>query len=228
MRTLLIEDDVKTADSLKRGLDAEGFPTKIAREGEEGFFLLSTEQFDLAIVDWMLPRRDGIQVLRALRRRGNKLPVLLLTARDSVEDRVAGLDAGADDYLVKPFAFAELLARLRAFRRRASQDETGIRKIADLSLDLTSRRVIRGEKEITLTPREFDLLAILASHHGFPVTRQMIAQEIWRESRRVTTLDNVIDVHFAHLRRKVDEGFSTKLIHTMRGVGFILRSEPGT
>jgi two-component system, OmpR family, copper resistance phosphate regulon response regulator CusR len=226
VKTLLIEDDVKTARSLKRGLDAEGFETRIALEGEEGFFLLSTESFDLAILDWMLPERDGVEVLRALRHGGNKMPILLLTARDAVEDRVVGLDAGADDYLVKPFAFAELLARLRALRRRAGQDEPGVRKFGDLSLDLSTRRVTRAGKEIALTPREFDLLAFLASHQGSPVTRQMIAQEIWREPRRLTSLDNVIDVHLAHLRRKVDEGFGTKLIHTMRGVGFVLRMEP--
>jgi two-component system copper resistance phosphate regulon response regulator CusR len=225
VRVLLIEDDAKTARAVAIGLRSEGFGPVIANTGEEGFFLLSRESFDLVILDWMLPSRDGIEVLRTLRARGAKTPVLLLTARDAVDDRVLGLNAGADDYLVKPFAFAELLARTRALLRRADFANPLRQQIGDLTLDVQTRRVVRGSREIALTPREFDLLAFLAQHHNETVTRQMIAREVWREPNRATPLDNVIDVHLAHLRRKVDDGEDVKLIQTVRGVGFILRAE---
>ena len=225
MRVLLIEDDAKTARALASGLRSEGFEPMTANTGEEGFFLLSRESFDFVILDWMLPGRDGIEVLRTLRARGAKTPVLLLTARDAVDDRVLGLDAGADDYLVKPFAFAELLARIRALLRRADFANPLRYQIGDLTLDAQTRRVARGSREIALTPREFDLLAFLAHHHDQPVTRQMIAREVWREPNRATPLDNVIDVHLAHLRRKLDDGEDVKLIQTVRGVGFVLRAE---
>jgi two-component system copper resistance phosphate regulon response regulator CusR len=172
-----------------------------------------------------LPGRDGIEVLKTLRASGSKTPVLLLTARDAVEDRVLGLNAGADDYLVKPFAFAELLARVRALLRRVDSANPLRQQIGDLTLDVQTRRVVRGSREIALTPREFDLLAFLAQHHNETVTRQMIAREVWREPNRATPLDNVIDVHLAHLRRKLDEGEDVKLIQTVRGVGFVLRAE---
>jgi len=227
VKALLIEDDAKTARALAQGLRGEGFEAAIAKTGEEGFFLLSSESFDVVVLDWMLPGRDGIEVLKTLRAHGTKTPVLLLTARDAVEDRVLGLDAGADDYLVKPFAFAELLARLRALLRRADQETPLRRQIGDLTLDVQTRRVARGGQELALTPREFDLLAYLAQHHGQPVTRQMIAHEVWREPHRATPLDNVIDVHLAHLRRKIDGGQAQRLIHTVRGVGFMLRVEGG-
>jgi two-component system copper resistance phosphate regulon response regulator CusR len=164
-------------------------------------------------------------VLKTLRASGSKTPVLLLTARDAVEDRVLGLNAGADDYLVKPFAFAELLARVRALLRRVDSANPLRQQIGDLTLDVQTRRVMRGSREIALTPREFDLLAFLAQHHNETVTRQMIAREVWREPNRATPLDNVIDVHLAHLRRKLDEGEEVKLIQTVRGVGFVLRAE---
>jgi two-component system copper resistance phosphate regulon response regulator CusR len=196
-----------------------------ATTGEEGFFLLSRETFDVLILDWMLPGRDGIEVLKTLRASGSKTPVLLLTARDAVEDRVLGLNAGADDYLVKPFAFAELLARVRALLRRVDSAKPLRQQIGDLTLDVQTRRVMRGPREIALTPREFDLLAFLAQHHNETVTRQMIAREVWREPNRATPLDNVIDVHLAHLRRKLDEGEDVKMIQTVRGVGFVLRAE---
>jgi DNA-binding response OmpR family regulator len=228
VKILLIEDDAKTARALKTGLAGEGFETRLAPNGEEGFFLISTESFDLLILDWMLPGRDGLEVLKALRSGGKRTPVLLLTARDSVEDRVAGLNAGADDYLVKPFAFAELVARLRALLRRTAGDEPRVWNVDDLSLDLHGRRVIRGSREIALTPREFELLAYLLMHQGAPVTRQMVSRDVWREPNRATPLDNVIDVHLAHLRRKVDDGQRVRLIHTVRGVGFVLRPEPAS
>lgn len=225
MKILVIEDDAKTAQAIRKGLSGEGFEAFVATTGEEGFFLLSAEPFDLVILDWMLPGRDGIEILKTLRARGAKTPVLLLTARDAVEDRVHGLDAGADDYLVKPFAFAELLARLRALSRRVGPEEPLRQQVADLVLDVQARRALRGAREITLTPREFDLLVYLLSHAGQTVTRQMLAKDIWREPHRVTPLDNVIDVHVAHLRKKIDEGQGIKLIHTVRGVGFVLREE---
>jgi DNA-binding response OmpR family regulator len=226
VKILVIEDDAKTAQAVRRGLAAEGYDAAVARTGEEGFFQLNGEAFDLVVLDWMLPGRDGIEILKALRARGTKTPVLLLTARDAVEDRVLGLDSGADDYLVKPFAFAELLARIRVLlRRRAGDTETLRRQLGDLVLDAENRRVYRNSKEITVTPREFDLLAYFMRHHGQTVTRRMLAEDVWRESHRVTPLDNVIDVHIAHLRRKIDEGHRSKLLHTVRGVGFVLRAE---
>ena len=227
MKVLLIEDDPKTVRALANGLRGEGFEAVMAKTGEEGFFLLSRESFDVVILDWMLPGRDGIEVLRTLRRGGSKTPVLLLTARDAIDDRVLGLTAGADDYLVKPFAFAELLARVRALMRRVDSGNPLRQQIGDLTLDMQTRRVVLGAREIVLTPREFDLLTFLAQHHDETVTRQMIAREVWREPNRATPLDNVIDVHLAHLRRKLDDGESVKLIQTVRGVGFVLRAEAG-
>jgi DNA-binding response OmpR family regulator len=221
----LIEDEAKTARAVQTGLRAEGFDAAVARSGEDGFFLLNAETFDLVILDWMLPGRDGIEILKAVRARGNKTPVLLLTARDTIEDRVLGLDSGADDYLVKPFAFAELLARIRALLRRAGDTDILRKQIGDLALDVENRRVNRGTQDIPLTPREFDLLAYLMRHQGQTVTRQMLAKDVWREPHRATPLDNVIDVHVTHLRRKIDEGQRVKLIHTVRGVGFVLREE---
>jgi DNA-binding response OmpR family regulator len=224
-RILIVEDDPKTANAIRNGLRGEGYEAVIARSGEEGFFELSAETFDLVVLDWMLPGRDGIEILRALRARGTRTPVLLLTARDTIEDRVLGLDSGGDDYLVKPFAFAELLARVRALLRRAGEAEPMRKQAGDLVLDFENRRVMRGSREIEVTPREFDLLAYLVRHHGQTVTRQMLAKDVWREPHRATPLDNVIDVHVAHLRRKVDGSHRMKLIHTVRGVGFVLRED---
>lgn len=225
VKILVIEDDAKTAQAIRRGLEAEGYDASVARTGDEGLSQLNSEAFDLVVLDWMLPGRDGIEILKTLRARSAKPPVLLLTARDAVEDRVLGLDSGADDYLVKPFAFAELLARLRALLRRTGQDEVLRKQVGDLVLDIQSRRAWRSEKGIDLTPREFDLLVYLMRYEGQVVTRQMLAQEVWREPNRATPLDNVIDVHLAHLRKKVDDGRRAKLIQTVRGVGFMLREE---
>ncbi len=225
-KILVIEDDSKTANAIRTGLRGEGYDAAIARTGEDGFFQLNAETFDLVVLDWMLPGRSGIEILKTIRAHGTKTPVLLLTARDAIEDRVLGLDAGADDYLVKPFAFAELLARVRALLRRAGETDTLRKQIGDLVLDVENRRVKRGAHEIAVTPREFELLACLLRYHGQTVTRQMLAKDVWRETNRATPLDNVIDVHVAHLRRKIDEGHRIKLIHTVRGVGFVLREEP--
>jgi two-component system copper resistance phosphate regulon response regulator CusR len=226
MRLLIVEDDRKTARALESGLRTEGFSVALAHTGEEGFFLLTTQSFDLVVLDWMLPDRDGIEILTAARARGIKTPILLLTARDVVADRVLGLESGADDYLVKPFAFAELIARVRTLLRRVAPPEPLQRQIADVAVDLESRSVRRAGQRIDLTPREFDLLVYLLRQPGQVVTRGMIAKDVWREVSRETPLDNVIDVHIAHLRRKIDSGRSTPLIQTVRGVGFVLRSEP--
>jgi two-component system, OmpR family, copper resistance phosphate regulon response regulator CusR len=174
----------------------------------------------------MLPGRDGIEILKAARARGTQTPVLLLTARDAVADRVLGLESGADDYLVKPFAFAELIARIRTLLRRSAPAEPLRRQIDDLTADLETRSVRRGGQRIDLTPREFDLLVYLLRQPGQIVTRGMLAKDVWRDVSRETPLDNVIDVHIAHLRRKIDAGRSSTLIQTIRGVGFVLRAEP--
>ena len=223
MRVLIVEDDQKTAGALKAGLEGEGISAATASTGEEGFFLLNSEKFDLVLLDWMLPGRDGIEILKTLRARGIKTPVLLLTARDAVEDRVLGLESGADDYLVKPFAFAELVARVHCLLRRTAPAEPQRKSLVDLVVDLEARRVWRSEKIINLTPREFDLLVCLLRQPGQVVTREMLAKDVWAENHRVTPLDNVIDVHVAHLRKKLDDGHALKLLHTVRGVGFVLR-----
>jgi two-component system copper resistance phosphate regulon response regulator CusR len=225
MRLLIVEDDEKTADALKTGLEKEAFAVAVARTGEDGFFLLNTEPFDAVVLDWMLPGRGGIDVLKTLRARGIKTPILFLTARDAVDDRVLALKTGADDYLVKPFAFTELVARLHSLLRRATAAEPLKKAFADLVVDLEARRVWRADKRVELTPREFDLLFYLMRQAGEVATREMLAKEVWGETNRVTPLDNVIDVHIAHLRRKVDEGHAIKLVHTVRGVGFVLREE---
>ena len=225
MRLIIIEDDEKTSTALKSGLEQEGFSVVTAKTGEDGFFLLNTGTFDLLILDWMLPGRSGVEILKALRARGTKMPILLLTARDAVDDRVLGLESGADDYLVKPFAFAELVARIRTLLRRAAPVEPLKKTFADVTVDLEARRVSRAGKSVELTPREFDLLAYLLRQPGQVVTREMLAKEVWAETNRITPLDNVIDVHVAHLRKKLDEGHAVKVIHTVRGIGFVLREE---
>ena len=223
MRILIIEDERKLAIALQTGLEAETYTTRLAFTGEEGFYLANTEAFDLIILDVMLPGRDGIEILRSLRGRGIRTPALLLTARDAIDDRVRGLDSGADDYLVKPFAFPELLARIRALFRRGKQDLPPTLKVSDLEMDLASRTALRNGVKLDLTPREFDLLEYLLRNLGRVVSREMMARDIWKETARHTPLDNVIDVHMARLRRKVDEPFEKKLVETVRGVGFLVR-----
>ncbi len=221
---LVVEDEVKVAGALRQGLEAEGYRVRVAHTGEDGFFLASSEPFELLILDRMLPGRDGLEVLKALRMKGFLTPVLVLTARDGVEERVAGLDAGADDYLVKPFAFAELLARVRALVRRSRGDQLLRLSVGDLALDITTRAVTRDGRRIDLTPREFELLEYLVRHKGALVSREMLARDVWGETERCTPLDNVIDVHIARVRKKVDVS-GQRLIHTVRGVGFIVREE---
>jgi two-component system copper resistance phosphate regulon response regulator CusR len=223
VRILVVEDEPKVARALQDGLAAEHYDVVVARTGEEGFFYANAEIFDLVVLDLMLPGRDGIEVLTTLRKRGLQTPVLILTARDAVEDRVLGLDSGADDYLVKPFAFAELLARIRALLRRGRVDQVLRLKAGDLEMDLVTRKVTRGHQVLELTAREFELLEYLLRHQHQLVSREMLSHDVWKEPGRATPLDNVIDVHIARLRKKVDQEFATKLIHTVRGVGFILR-----
>ncbi|WP_433968043.1 response regulator transcription factor [Tunturiibacter gelidiferens] len=225
MRILLVEDEIKVGNAVCEGLRAEGYEVTWAQTGEEGFFHASSQGFDLIVLDVMLPGRDGIEVLETLRKQGAKTPVLLLTAKDAIEDRVLGLDAGADDYLVKPFAFAELTARLRALLRRNKPETGGVLNIAALEIDPIRRIVSREGHRIDLTAREFELLEYLARNHGRVVSRQMLARDVWQETDRATPLDNVIDVHIARLRRKMDDPFETKLLHTVRGVGFTLSED---
>lgn len=222
MRLLVIEDEVKVAHALKKGLESERYEVVVATTGEDGFFRANAEVFDLLVLDVMLPGRDGIEVLTTLRKRGTQTPVLILTAKDAVEDRVLGLDSGADDYLVKPFAFSELLARIRALLRRGRIDQVLRLKAGDLEMDLVTRKVTRGSHLLNVTAREFELLEYLLRHQNQIVSREMFTREVWKEPSRATSLDNVIDVHIARLRKKVDQDFPLKLIHTVRGVGFIL------
>lgn len=223
LRILVVEDELKVARALRESLLAEGFEVTLASTGEEGFFLASSQPFDLLVLDRILPGRDGLEILAALRAKGMLTPVLVLTGRASVEDRVEGLDAGADDYLVKPFAFPELLARIRALSRRSRGDQLLRLSVADLTMDIAARTVVRSGRPVDLTPREFDLLAYLVRNKGVIVSREMVARDVWEEPVRGTPLDNVIDVHIARLRKKIDREGTAPLIHTIRGVGFIVR-----
>jgi DNA-binding response OmpR family regulator len=223
MRVLVVEDEQKVASALQEGLESEGYEVVIESTGEGAFFRGTTEPFEAILLDLGLPGRDGVQILKTLRERGVKTPVLILTARDAPRDRVIGLDSGADDYLVKPFAFAELLARIRALLRRGRPPEPLRLKVDDLELDLMSRKVTRGGQSVDLTAREFQLLYCLMSRQGELVSRDTLTSEVWKESSRSSTLNNVIDVHIARLRRKIDLDRPTRLIHTIRGVGFMLR-----
>lgn len=225
MRILVVEDELKLAHALRDGLQGEQHQVTIARTGEEGFYLAETEPFELVLLDVMLPGRNGIEILKSMRQHGMKTPVLMLTARDTIEDRVLGLDSGADDYLVKPFAFPELVARVRALSRRGTVDTDSRLRVADLEMDVVGRMATRNGQSLDLTPREFDLLEYLVRHQGHVVSREMLARDVWKEPGRHTPLDNVIDVHVARLRGKVDEKFEKKLVQTVRGVGFVVRED---
>jgi DNA-binding response OmpR family regulator len=223
LRILVVEDEQKVAQALREGLEGEGYDVTLEHTGEGAFFRATTEAFDTILLDVMLPGRDGLTILARLRERAVKTPVLVLTARDAVEDRIRGLDSGADDYLVKPFAFAELLARIRALLRRGRTGDALRLAIADLELDIVGRKVTRGGRAIDLTAREFELLQYLLTHEGQVVSRDSLAHDVWNEASRTAPLDNVIDVHIARLRRKIDLDQPVKLIHTVRGVGFVVR-----
>lgn len=223
-RVLIIEDEKKLLASLKKGLEQEGYDVTGAATGEEGYYAATIQDFDAVVLDLMLPGRDGLQVLRDLRLHKFSQPVLILTARDSVDDRVAGLDGGADDYLVKPFAFAELLARLRALLRRDTGGRELMLRVGDLEMDLVARRVVRDGEEIELSHREFELLAYFVRHVDAVVTRDMLARDVWQEP--IGVLTNVIDVYVGLLRKKVERPGLRQLIHTVRGVGYVVRNSP--
>jgi len=223
MRVLIVEDEKKVAEFLRRGLKQEGYAVDVARDGEEGVYHGENFEYDVMILDWMLPKLSGVEVLHRIRAHKPMLPVLMLTARGEVQDRVTGLDTGASDYLVKPFAFAELSARVRALLRRGTQEDTKLR-IADLEMDAATRRVTRAGKKIDLKPKEFALLEFLLRNARRPVTRTMIIEHVW--DIHFDAISNVVDVHINSLRNKIDRGFDPPLIHTQRGVGYILTDEP--
>lgn len=220
MKILVVEDDSKTATYLKSGLGAHKFVVDVSGDGNEALALVQEFDYDLLILDVMLPGRDGWSVLSEIRRSGRDLPILLLTAKDGLENRVHGLDLGADDYLTKPFAFSELLARVRAVMRRAPQRPPEVLRIADLEVDFFSHKAKRAGQRLDLTPKEFSLLSFLLRRRGEVLSRTVIAEQVWDMNFDPTT--NVVDVHVRRLRSKVDDPFSKKLIQTIRGVGYML------
>ncbi len=220
MRVLLVEDDKAVASFVRKGLEAEHYAVDVAVEGEEARFMAEAVDYDFVILDLNLPTIDGMEVLQKIRAKNATLPVLVLTARSRVEDRVRGLDQGADDYLVKPFSFSELSARLRALSRRAARPNEVILQVGDLEMNRAERIVTRAGRRIDLTPKEFTLLEYLLRNDGRCVTRAMIIEHVWNFS--FDTMTNVVDVYINYLRKKMDEGFKSKLIHTVRGVGYQL------
>jgi two-component system, OmpR family, copper resistance phosphate regulon response regulator CusR len=220
MHILIIEDDNKTAAYLRKGLTENGFTVDVSDRGEDGLFLACQGDFDLIILDVMLPEQDGWSVIAGIRKAGKMTPVLFLTARDSVQDRVKGLELGADDYLIKPFAFSELLARIHSIIRRGPGRQPEILRIAELELDFPRHRAMRDGKRLDLTPKEFGLLSLLARRKGEVLSRTLIAEQVWDMNFDSDT--NVVDVAIRRLRRKVDDPFDKKLIHTVRGVGYVL------
>jgi len=226
MKVLIVEDEPKTGDYLKQGLSEAGFVADLARDGVDGRHLALTDDYDLVVLDVMLPGLDGWQVLREIRQAGRHMPVLFLTARDQVEDRVKGLELGADDYLVKPFAFSELLARVRTLLRRGKSKEPELLQVADLDLDLLRRRVTRAGKRIDLTAKEFALLELLLRRQGEVLPRSLIASQVWDMNFDSDT--NVIEVAMRRLRAKIDDDFEPKLIRTVRGMGYVLENPEAT
>ena len=223
MKVLIVEDEAKTGDYLRQGLSEAGYVVDLARDGLDGLHLALTEAYDLAVLDVMLPGIDGWQVLAGIRRAGKEMPVLFLTASDEVNDRVKGLELGADDYLVKPFAFSELLARVRSLLRRGGKiKEFECLRAADLELDLMRRRVVRSGRKIDLTAKEFSLLELLLRRQGEVLPRSLIASQVWDMNFDSDT--NVIEVAIRRLRAKVDDGFEPKLIRTVRGMGYVLET----
>jgi len=219
MKALIVEDEAKTADYLRKGLSENGFIVDLAANGEDGLHLALTGEYDIIVLDVMMPGRDGWSVLQELRRT-QQTPVIFLTARDKVEDRVKGLELGADDYLVKPFAFSELLARIRTLMRRGKIQQPEILRIADLELDPIRRRAMRGQTRIDLTAKEFTLLHLLLRRQGEVLSRTLIAEQVWDMNFDSDT--NVVEVAMRRLRAKIDDNFGKKLIHTIRGMGYVL------
>jgi two-component system, OmpR family, copper resistance phosphate regulon response regulator CusR len=225
VRILVVEDEPKLAEAVKQGLEANEHTVMVAHTGEEGFFLATTQSFDVLILDIMLPGRDGVEIMGNLRRLGKRTPIMLLTSKDSLEDRVQGLDSGADDYLTKPFALSELQAHVRALGRRGGSAEESILRLEDLELDRIRHTAVRAGRTLDLTAREFEILEYMMLQGDRVVSREMLTREVWKESSRYTPIDNVIDVQIARLRRKVDDPYPRKLLRTVRGVGFVLRPE---
>ena len=221
MRILIVEDEKKVAAFIKKGLEEETYAVDIATDGEEGLYLGEQNQYDLIILDLMLPKINGLDILSSLRSKEIETPILLLTAKDSVEDKVKGLNQGADDYLTKPFAFSELLARIRVLLRRGKAEPKTTLEIADLTLNLVSHKVSRGNEEIELTGKEYSLLEYFMRNQEKVLTRTMIAEHVW--DYNFDTFTNVIDVYVNHLRKKIDKNFSNKLLHTLRGVGYVMK-----
>ena len=221
MRILLVEDDKKLAGLIARSLKEQRYAVDTAHDGENGIFLAEENPYDLIILDIMLPLKDGLSICRRLRQKKSETPILLLTARDDVQDKVVGLDAGADDYLTKPFSFAEFLARVRVLLRRRGREKSTALKVADLELDQITHKVFRGGKEIILTATEYALLEYLMLNANAVVTRTMISEHVWNDS--FDSFSNVINVYVNYLRKKIDEGFDKKLIHSLRGTGYVLK-----
>lgn len=219
---LVVDDHPHLAKSIHRTLVSEGYEVRISATGDEGRLLACSGEYDLVVLDVMLPGPSGFEILHEMRRRAVATPVLILTARDALEDRLTGFEHGADDYLSKPFALPELLARIRALLNRARTVHRTRLRVADLELDLISRRATRAERPIDLAPKEFELLAYLMSHAGTVVSREMLGRHVWDALARGTPLDNVIDVHVGRLRRKIDTDVTVKLLHTVRGLGFMI------
>ncbi|HXV21083.1 MAG TPA: response regulator transcription factor [Desulfuromonadales bacterium] len=223
MRILVVEDEKKVASFIKRGLEEESFSVDMAYDGEEGLSMAEATPYDLILMDLMLPKMDGLAVIKELRSKGNKAPVLCLTAKDTVEDIVSGLDSGSDDYLTKPFAFAELVARVRALLRRGVQDRGAEIRFADLRLDPVAHKVWRSNKEIELTAKEYALLEYFMRNPNQILTRTMIAEHVWDYT--FDSFTNIIDVYVNYLRKKVDRDYDKKLIHTVRGIGYVMKEE---
>ncbi len=224
MRILLVEDERRLSNVVKKGLAEEGFAVDTAYDGEEGQYLAESENYDLIILDIMLPKIDGLTICKELRRKNIKIPILMLTAKTTLEDKVAGLDSGADDYLAKPFAFLELRSRIHALIRRSQQEPSPLLTIADLVLDPIKHKVTRREHVISLTPKEFSVLEILMRHRDEVVTRTMITEHVW--DYNFDSMSNVVDVFIAALRRKIDKGEKNQLIHTLHGVGYKISTAP--
>lgn len=223
MRILVAEDEKSLNRIIAKQLKASGYSVDCAFNGEEAYDLISVTDYDAAVFDVMMPKFDGFALLKKIRNEGNNLPVLFLTARDSIEDRVEGLDIGADDYLVKPFAFEELLARIRVLIRKNSVSKSNVITVADLTVDISSRKVMRGGTDIALSAKEYELLQYLAVNNGIVLSREKIEDHIWNYDYEGGT--NVVDVYIRYLRKKIDDGFDKKLIHTVRGMGYVLREE---
>lgn len=221
MRILIVEDEKKVAGFIKKGLEEETYAVDVAYDGEEGFHLADMNQYDMIILDLLLPKMDGLEVLTRLRDKKVSTPILLLTAKDAVEDKVTGLNKGADDYLTKPFAFSELLARIRSLLRRGQVETQTELKVGDLNLDMVSHKVSRNGEEIELTGKEYSLLEYFMRNEGKVLTRTMIAEHVW--DYNFDTFTNVIDVYVNHLRKKIDKKYPAKLLHTLRGVGYVMR-----